>query len=333
MMAAVMGTFLVIILIIVMVVLISCVKIVRQAQALVIERLGAYQATWGTGLHFKLPIVDRVARRVDMKEQAPQPVITKDNVTMRIDTVVFYQITDPKMFCYGVANPIMAIENLTATTLRNIIGDLELDQTLTSRETINTKMRASLDVATDPWGIKVKRVELKNIIPPAAIQDAMEKQMKAERERREAILRAAIQDAMEKQMKAERERREAILRAEGEKKSTILVAEGHKESAILDAEAEKQAAILRAEAQKEAMIREAEGQAEAIMKVQQANADGIRFLKEAGADEAVLTIKSLEAFEKAADGKATKIIIPSEIQGIAGLVKSIKEVAVDDTQN
>ena len=311
MMAAVMGTFLVIILIIVMVLLISCVRIVRQAQALVIERLGAYQATWGTGLHFKLPIVDRVARRVDMKEQvvdfAPQPVITKDNVTMRIDTVVFYQITDPKMFCYGVANPIMAIENLTATTLRNIIGDLELDQTLTSRETINTKMRASLDVATDPWGIKVNRVELKNIIPPAAIQDAMEKQMKAERERREAILRA-----------------------EGEKKSTILVAEGHKESAILDAEA--QAAILRAEAQKEAMIREAEGQAEAIMKVQQANADGIRFLKEAGADEAVLTMKSLEAFEKAADGKATKIIIPSEIQGIAGLVKSIKEVAVDDTQ-
>ena len=281
MMAAVMGTFLVIILIIVMVLLISCVKIVRQAQALVIERLGAYQATWGTGLHFKLPIVDRVARRVDMKEQvvdfAPQPVITKDNVTMRIDTVVFYQITDPKMFCYGVANPIMAIENLTATTLRNIIGDLELDQTLTSRETINTKMRASLDVATDPWGIKVNRVELKNIIPPAAIQDAMEKQMKAERERREAILRA--------------------------------------------------------EAQKEAMIREAEGQAEAIMKVQQANADGIRFLKEAGADEAVLTMKSLEAFAKAADGKATKIIIPSEIQGIAGLVKSIKEVAVDDTQN
>ena len=311
MMAAVMGTFLVIILIIVMVLLISCVRIVRQAQALVIERLGAYQATWGTGLHFKLPIVDRVARRVDMKEQvvdfAPQPVITKDNVTMRIDTVVFYQITDPKMFCYGVANPIMAIENLTATTLRNIIGDLELDQTLTSRETINTKMRASLDVATDPWGIKVNRVELKNIIPPAAIQDAMEKQMKAERERREAILRA-----------------------EGEKKSTILVAEGHKESAILDAE--EQAAILRAEAQKEAMIREAEGQAEAIMKVQQANADGIRFLKEAGADEAVLTMKSLEAFEKAADGKATKIIIPSEIQGIAGLVKSIKEVAVDDTQ-
>ena len=289
----------ILILLIVIGVVVSCVRIVRQAQALVIERLGAYQATWGTGLHVKLPIVDRVARRVDLKEQvvdfAPQPVITKDNVTMRIDTVVFYQITDPKMFCYGVANPIMAIENLTATTLRNIIGDLELDQTLTSRETINTKMRASLDVATDPWGIKVNRVELKNIIPPAAIQDAMEKQMKAERERRE-------------------------------------VAEGHKESAILDAEAEKQAAILRAEAEKEKMIKEAEGQAEAILKVQQANADGIRFLKEAGADEAVLTMKSLEAFAKAADGKATKIIIPSEIQGIAGLVKSVTEIGKDTTE-
>ncbi len=289
----------VIVVLIVLLLLISCIKIVPQAKAMVVERLGAYQATWSTGLHFKVPIIDRVARRVDLKEQvvdfAPQPVITKDNVTMRIDTVVFYQITDPKMFCYGVANPIMAIENLTATTLRNIIGDLELDQTLTSRETINTKMRASLDVATDPWGIKVNRVELKNIIPPAAIQDAMEKQMKAERERREAILRA-----------------------EGEKKSTILVAEGHKESAILDAEAEK-----------EAMIREAEGEAEAILKVQKANADGIRFLKEAGADEAVLTMKSLEAFEKAADGKATKIIIPSEIQGIAGLLKSAKEVMTE----
>ena len=289
----------VIVVLIVLLLLISCIKIVPQAKAMVVERLGAYQATWSTGLHFKVPIIDRVARRVDLKEQvvdfAPQPVITKDNVTMRIDTVVFYQITDPKMFCYGVANPIMAIENLTATTLRNIIGDLELDQTLTSRETINTKMRASLDVATDPWGIKVNRVELKNIIPPAAIQDAMEKQMKAERERREAILRA----------------------------------EGEKESAILDAEAEKQAAILRAEAQKEAMIREAEGEAEAILKVQKANADGIRFLKEAGADEAVLTMKSLEAFEKAADGKATKIIIPSEIQGIAGLLKSAKEVMTE----
>ena len=297
--------------IVVLLILSSCIRIVPQAQALVVERLGAYLETWSVGVHFKVPFIDRVAKRVILKEQvvdfAPQPVITKDNVTMKIDTVVFFQITDPKLFAYGVENPIMAIENLTATTLRNIIGDLELDQTLTSRETINTKMRASLDVATDPWGIKVNRVELKNIIPPAAIQDAMEKQMKAERERREAILRA-----------------------EGEKKSTILVAEGHKESAILDAEAEKQAAILRAEAQKEAMIREAEGQAEAIMKVQQANADGIRFLKEAGADEAVLTMKSLEAFEKAADGKATKIIIPSEIQGIAGLVKSMTEIGGKD---
>ena len=291
---------LVIIIVIALLFLTSCIKIVPQAKALVIERLGAYQATWSVGLHFKLPIIERVARRVDLKEQvvdfAPQPVITKDNVTMRIDTVVFYQITDPKMFCYGVANPIMAIENLTATTLRNIIGDLELDQTLTSRETINTKMRASLDVATDPWGIKVNRVELKNIIPPAAIQDAMEKQMKAERERREAILRA-----------------------EGEKKSTVLVAE-----------AEKQAAILQAEAEKEKRIKEAEGEAEAILKVQQANADGIRFIREAGADQAVLTIKSLEAFEKAADGKATKIIIPSELQSLAGLVKSAKEVIKED---
>ena len=299
-----------IVIVVLLLLLISCIKIVPQAQALVVERLGAYQATWSVGLHFKIPIIERVARRVDLKEQvvdfAPQPVITKDNVTMRIDTVVFYQITDPKMFCYGVANPIMAIENLTATTLRNIIGDLELDQTLTSRETINTKMRASLDVATDPWGIKVNRVELKNIIPPAAIQDAMEKQMKAERERREAILRA-----------------------EGEKKSTVLVAEGEKESVILKAEAEKRAAILQAEAEKEKRIKEAEGEAEAILKVQQANADGIRFIREAGADEAVLTIKSLEAFEKAADGKATKIIIPSEIQGLAGLAKSAKEIIAD----
>lgn len=306
-----MGLLGLILVVIVVALLLSCVKVVQQAQAQVVERLGAYQATWGVGLHFKIPIIERVAKRVDLKEQvvdfAPQPVITKDNVTMRIDTVVFYQITDPKLFCYGVANPIMAIENLTATTLRNIIGDLELDQTLTSRETINTKMRASLDVATDPWGIKVNRVELKNIIPPAAIQDAMEKQMKAERERREAILRA-----------------------EGEKKSTILVAEGNKQSVILEAEAEKQSAILRAEAEKERKIREAEGQAEAILKVQQANADGIRFLKEAGADQAVLTIKSLEAFEKAADGKATKIIIPSELQGIAGLVKSVAEVAKEE---
>ena len=296
--------------IVVLLILSSCIRIVPQAQALVVERLGAYLETWSVGVHFKVPFIDRVAKRVILKEQvvdfAPQPVITKDNVTMKIDTVVFFQITDPKLFAYGVENPIMAIENLTATTLRNIIGDLELDQTLTSRETINTKMRAALDVATDPWGIKVNRVELKNIIPPAAIQDAMEKQMKAERERRESILRA-----------------------EGEKKSTILVAEGKKESAILEAEAEKEAAILRAEAQKEKMIREAEGEAEAILKVQKAEADGLRFIKEAGADTAVLQLKSLEAFAKAADGKATKIIIPSEIQGIAGLVKGLTEVGTD----
>ena len=296
--------------IVVLLILSSCIRIVPQAQALVVERLGAYLETWSVGVHFKVPFIDRVAKRVILKEQvvdfAPQPVITKDNVTMKIDTVVFFQITDPKLFAYGVENPIMAIENLTATTLRNIIGDLELDQTLTSRETINTKMRAALDVATDPWGIKVNRVELKNIIPPAAIQDAMEKQMKAERERRESILRA-----------------------EGEKKSTILVAEGKKESAILEAEAEKEAAILRAEAEKEKMIREAEGEAEAILKVQKAEADGLRFIKEAGADNAVLQLKSLEAFAKAADGKATKIIIPSEIQGIAGLVKGLTEVGTD----
>ncbi|MCI9065931.1 MAG: SPFH/Band 7/PHB domain protein [Lachnospiraceae bacterium] len=298
---------LVVVLILLVVILMSCIKIVPQAHAYVVERLGAYQQTWSVGLHIKVPFIDTVAKRVVLKEQvvdfAPQPVITKDNVTMRIDTVVFFQITDPKLFAYGVENPIMAIENLTATTLRNIIGEMELDQTLTSREVINTKMRASLDIATDPWGIKVNRVELKNIIPPAAIQDAMEKQMKAERERREAILRA-----------------------EGEKKSTILVAEGQKESAILEAEAEKQSAILRAEAEKEKMIREAEGEAEAILKVQKATADGIRMIREAGADEAVLRIKSLEAFEKAADGQATKIIIPSEIQGLAGLAASAKEI-------
>ena len=298
---------LLIILVLIIILLASCIKIVPQAQAYVVERLGAYQGTWNVGLKLKMPFIDKIARKVNLKEQvvdfAPQPVITKDNVTMRIDTVVFFQITDPKLYTYGVENPIMAIENLTATTLRNIIGDLELDQTLTSRETINTKMRASLDVATDPWGIKVTRVELKNIIPPAAIQDAMEKQMKAERERRESILRA-----------------------EGEKKSTILVAEGKKQSAILEAEGEKQSAILHAEAEKEKMIREAEGEAEAILKVQQAAADGIRFIKEAGADDAVLKIKSLEAFEKAADGKATKIIIPSEIQGLAGMLASAKEV-------
>ena len=302
------GFILVAILIIfLLIVVISCIKIVPQAQAMVIERMGGYLTTWSVGLHFKWPFVDRVARKVNLKEQvvdfAPQPVITKDNVTMKIDTVVFFQITDPKLFAYGVERPIVAIENLTATTLRNIIGDLELDETLTSRETINTKMRASLDVATDPWGIKVTRVELKNIIPPAAIQDAMGKQMKAERERREAILRA-----------------------EGEKTSMVLVAEGKKDSVILEAESEKKAAILRAEAKKEATIREAEGEAEAIMAVQKANAEGIRFIKEAGADNAVIQIKSLEAFAKAADGKATKIIIPSEIQGMAGLVKSLAEV-------
>ena len=302
--------FLIVIIVIAVWVLVSCVRIVPQAYAVILERLGAYQATWSTGIHSKVPFIERVARKVNLKEQVvdfpPQPVITKDNVTMQIDTVVFFQITDPKLYTYGVENPIMAIENLSATTLRNIIGDMELDETLTSRETINTKMRASLDEATDPWGIKVNRVELKNIIPPAAIQDAMEKQMKAERERREAILIA-----------------------EGQKKSTILVAEGKKQSAILDAEAEKQAAILRAEAQKERMIKEAEGQAEAVLKVQNANAEGIRMIREAGADEAVLTLKSLEAFARAADGKATKIIIPSDIQGIAGLASSLKEIVTD----
>lgn len=292
--------------IVLLLVVASCIKVVPQAQAYIVERLGAYQGTWSVGVHVKVPFLDRVARKVNLKEQVadfpPQPVITKDNVTMRIDTVVFYQITDPRLFTYGVENPMMAIENLTATTLRNIIGDLELDQTLTSRETINTKMRAALDIATDPWGIKVNRVELKNIIPPAEIQNAMEKQMKAERERREAVTRA-----------------------EGEKKANILVAEGEKESAILRAQAEKESAILRAEAQKEKMIREAEGEAEAILKVQKAHADGIRMLKEANADEAVLKIKSLEAFEKAADGKATKILLPSDLQGIASLATVFRE--------
>ena len=307
-----MGGVIVLLVVIVLVlwVLASCIRIVPQAYAVVLERLGAYKATWSTGIHFKVPFIERVARRVNLKEQVvdfpPQPVITKDNVTMQIDTVVFFQITDPKLYAYGVENPIMAIENLSATTLRNIIGDMELDETLTSREVINTKMRAALDIATDPWGIKVNRVELKNIMPPAAIQEAMEKQMKAERERREAILIA-----------------------EGEKKSTVLVAEGKKESAILEAEAEKQAAILRAEAEKEKMIREAEGEAEAILKVQQANADGIRFLKEAGADESVLTLKSLEALKDMADGKATKIIVPSDLQGLAGLATSLKEIMTD----
>ena len=298
----------IIILIVILLLLSRNIRIVPQAQAMVVERLGGYRATWNVGLHFKVPILDRVAKKVVLKEQVvdfpPQPVITKDNVTMQIDTVVFFQITDPKLYTYGVENPIMAIENLTATTLRNIIGDLELDETLTSRETINTKMRASLDVATDPWGIKVNRVELKNIIPPAAIQEAMEKQMKAERERRETILVA-----------------------EGEKKSAILVAVGKKEAMILDAQAAKESAILKAEAEKEKMIREAEGEAAAILKVQKANADGIRFLKEAGADESVLTLKSFEAMAKIADGQATKIIIPSEMQNLAGSIKAAVEVA------
>ncbi len=292
--------------VILLIIIISSIRVVPQAEAYVVERIGCYQTTWNVGLHLKMPIIDKVAKRVSLKEQLadfpPQPVITKDNVTMQIDTVVFFQITDPKLYVYGVNNPISAIENLSSTTLRNIIGELELDQTLTSRETINTKMRSALDIATDPWGIKVTRVELKNIMPPAAIREAMEKQMKAERERREAILRA-----------------------EGEKKSAILVAEGKKESAILEAEAEKEAAILRAEAEKEATIRRAEGEATAILQIQQANAQGIRLLNEAGPSAEVLTLKSYEAFEKAADGKATKIIIPSEIQNLASLAAGVKE--------
>lgn len=298
-------------LVIIVAVVISCIKIVPQAQSFVVERLGTFQDVWGAGMHLKMPIIDRVAKRVPMKEQVadfpPQPVITKDNVSIRIDTVIFFQITDPKLFAYGVENPMMAIENLTATTLRNLIGELELDQSLTSREIINTKMREILDLATDPWGIKVNRVELKNIIPPPEIQDSMEKQMKAERERREVLLKA-----------------------EGEKNSRILVAEGKKASAILEAEAEKEAAILRAEAKKEAMIREAEGQAEAILRVQKANAQGIQFLNEAGTAPEVIQLKSLEAFAKAADGKATKIIIPSEIQGLAGLATSVTELVKSD---
>ena len=305
-------TFLVIFLIVIIVISRN-IRIVPQATAYVIERLGAYQGTWDVGIHVKIPLIDRVANKVSLKEQVvdfpPQPVITKDNVTMKIDTVVYYQITDSKLYTYGVEHPISAIENITATTLRNIIGDLELDETLTSRDTINTKMRSILDTATDPWGIKVNRVELKNIIPPSEIQDAMERQMKAERERREAILRA-----------------------EGEKKSSILVSEGRKESAILEAEAEKESAILRAEAKKEATIREAEGQAEAILKVQQATAEGLRMLNEANPTKEVISLKSLEAFEKAADGKATKIIIPSEIQSLAGLATSLSEIIKEEKE-
>ena len=295
-----------VLLVIVLIVLVNCIKIVPQAHAMVIERLGGYLTTWSVGLHLKVPFIDRIAKRVILKEQVvdfpPQPVITKDNVTMQIDTVVYFQITDPKLYAYGVENPIMAIENLTATTLRNIIGDLELDETLTSRETINTKMRATLDVATDPWGIKVNRVELKNIIPPKAIQDAMEKQMKAERDRRQAIL----QD-------------------EGQKKSAILIAEGEKESAILRADAEKQAAILKAEAEKEAAILKADGEAQAIRSVQQALADSLEMLNEKAPSDSVLRLKAIEAMQKVADGQATKIIIPSEMQGLVGLANGIVE--------
>ncbi len=309
-----MAALIIILLVLIVAITVSCIKIVPQANAFVVERLGAYRTTWQVGLHFKAPIIDRVARRVNLKEQVvdfpPQPVITKDNVTMQIDSIVFFQITDAKLYAYGVENPILAIENLTATTLRNIVGDLELDETLTSRETINARMRSALDIATDPWGIKVTRVELKSIIPPEAIREAMEKQMKAERERRESILKA-----------------------EGEKKSAILVAEGKKESMILQAEADKQAVILAAQAEKEKMIEEAAGRSEAIRQVQKANADGIRMLKEAGADEAVLTLKSLEAFQKAADGRATKLIIPSSLQGIAGLASSVKEMLQDPAKD
>ena len=299
-----------IILALIVVVLIANIKIVPQATAQVIEFLGKYKVTWHTGVHFKIPFVEKVAKRITLMEQVvdfpPQPVITKDNVRMQIDTVVFYQITDCKLYTYGVTNPLMAIENLTATTLRNIIGELDLDQTLTSRDIINTKMRAILDEATDPWGIKVNRVELKNIIPPKEIQDAMEKQMKAERERRELILRA-----------------------EGEKNSTILVAEGQKQQVILAAEAEKESAILRAEAARIAKIKEAEGEADAILKIQEATAQGIKMINDAAPSDAVISIKSLEAFAKAADGKATKIIIPSNIQGLAGLATALTESVSD----
>ena len=298
----------VIIVIFAIAVIIANIKVVPQSKAYVIERLGAYHCTWDTGLHFLIPVFDRVSKQVSMKEQVadfpPQPVITKDNVTMQIDTVVFFQITDPKLFAYGVENPIAAIENLTATTLRNIIGELELDNTLTSRDTINAKIRSILDEATDPWGIKINRVELKNIKPPAEIQDAMEKQMKAERQRREAILRA-----------------------EGEKSSNILVAQGKKESQILAAEAEKQAAILHAEAEKEARIRKAEGEAEAILKINQAQAESIRLINEASPSNEYLTLKKLESFEKVSDGQATKVIIPSDLQGVVGLVNTIAESA------
>ena len=303
--------FLLALFIIVVAAIVTNIRVVPQATAFVIERLGAYKTTWQVGLHVKTPFIERIACKVSLKEQVvdfpPQPVITKDNVTMQIDTVVYFSITDPKLYSYGVSNPLMAIENLTATTLRNIIGDLELDETLTSRDVINTKLRAILDEATDPWGIRISRVELKNIIPPSEIQDAMEKQMKAERERREKILIA-----------------------EGEKKSAILIAEGNKDSTILNAEAEKEATIMRAEAKKEAAIREAEGEAQAILKVQEATAEGLKMLKGAGVDDKVVSLKSLETFAKVADGKATKIIIPSEIQNMAGLITSLKEIVDED---
>ncbi len=300
-----------IIVLFVLIVLVSNIKIVPQATTYVIERLGAYKCTWSTGMHFTVPLLDRVAKKISLKEQIadfkPQPVITKDNVTMQIDTIVFFQVTDSKLYTYGVEHPIIAIENLTATTLRNIIGELELDHTLTSRDMINSKITSLLDIATDKWGIKVNRVELRNIIPPREIQDAMEKQMKAERERRESILRA-----------------------EGEKRSQILVAEGEKQSAILHAEAEKESAILHADAVKEAKIREAQGEAEAILMVQKARADGIRLLNDANPTPAILSLKGIEAFEKAADGKATKIIIPSEIQSLAGMATSLKEIIKEE---
>jgi len=297
-----------VVIVFVIILIASNVRVVPQANAYVVERLGAYTGTWETGLHFKLPLIDRIASKVVLKERVidfpPQPVITKDNVTMKIDTVVYYQITDPKLFTYGVSRPLVAIENLTATTLRNIIGQLELDETLTSRDLINTQMRSTLDVATDPWGIKVNRVEVKNILPPKDIQDAMEQQMRAERQRRKAILEA-----------------------EGTKKAAILSAEGRKESAILDAEAEKRARILRAEAKKEAEIREAEGHAEAIRQIQKATADGIEFIKATDPSQAVLALKSFEALENVANGQATKLIIPSEMQNVASLVASITEVS------
>lgn len=314
-----MGAFIIVIVLVFLLVwlLVSNIRIVPQAKAYVVERLGAYHATWQVGLHFKIPLIDKISRKVSLKEKVidfpPQPVITKDNVTMEIDTVIYFQITDPKLYAYGVESPMDAIENLTATTLRNIIGELELDESLTSREHINSKIRLVLDEATDPWGIKINRVEVKNITPPRDIQTAMEKQMRAERERREAILIA------------EGEKKSQVLIAEGQKEAAILQAEASKQAAILQAEAEKQAAILQAEANKEAAIREAEGQSEAILMINKATSDGLKFIKEAGADDSVIKLKSLEAFEKAADGQSTKIIIPSEIQGLAGLATSVKE--------